>query len=62
MGTGRTLFFFDPVFRDPEPLDRQIDHLPSLWHVCRLGAQIVLAVLAGNDRMNEDLVGCLDLL
>lgn len=30
MATDRTLLFFDPMFRDPEPLDWQVDHLTPL--------------------------------
>jgi hypothetical protein len=56
MGTHGTLFFFHPMFRDPEPPGRQVDHLASLRHVCRLGAQIVLAMLAAEDGMNQDLI------
>src|SRR6266851_556005 len=56
VGTDRTLFFLNTMFRDPEPLGRQIDHLPSLWHVCGLGVQIVLAMLAAEDWMNDDLI------
>ena len=44
------------MFGDPEPLDGQIHHLTSLWQVCWLGTQIVLAVLAAQDRMNEHLI------
>jgi hypothetical protein len=62
VGTGRTLFFFDPVFRDPEPLGRQIDHLASLGHFCGLGTQILLTAFTGEDRMKEDLIGRLDLV
>jgi hypothetical protein len=57
VGTDRTLFFFHAMFGDPEPLGRQVDHLPSLWHICWLSAQIVLAMLAADDWMNEDLIG-----
>jgi len=61
MVTHRALLFFHPMFRDPESLGRQVDDLTSLWYVCRLGAQIVLAVLTTLDRMNEDFIRCLDL-
>ena len=44
------------MFGDPEPLGRQVDHLPSLRQVCGLGAQIVLAVRAFDDGMNEHLI------
>jgi hypothetical protein len=56
MGTHGALFFFHPMFRDPEPLGRQVDHLASLRHVCGLGAQIVVAMLTVFNRMNEDLI------
>jgi hypothetical protein len=59
VGTDRTLFFLNAMFRDPEPLDGQIDHLASLWQCCGLVAQILLAVLTAFNRMNEHLVGCL---
>src|SRR5260370_32010998 len=57
-----TLFFFHAMFRDPEPLGRQIDDLASLRQVCWLGTQIVLATLAADDVMIEDLIGHLYLL
>src|SRR6266567_4061300 len=56
MGTHWALLFFHAMFGDPEPLGRQIDHLASLWHLCWVGAQIVLALLAAEDWMNEDLI------
>src|SRR5712691_91669 len=56
MKTPGTLLFFHPMFGDPEPLGRQIDHLASLWHICGLGTQILLAVVAAADRMNEHLI------
>ena len=55
------LLFFHAMFRDPEPFGRQVDHLPSLRQVCGLGAQIVVALLAADDRMNEHLIGRLHL-
>ena len=61
MKASGTLFFFHAMFRDPEPLDRQVDHLTPLWQVCWLGTQIVLAMLAADDGMNEHLIGCLHL-
>ena len=59
MVTHRTLFFFHAMFGDPEPLGRQVEHLASLRHGGFLGAQIVLALLAAEDWMNEDLIGLL---
>ena len=61
MGTHRTLFFFHPLLGDPESLGRQVDDLTSLWYGCRLDAQIVLAVRAFDDRMNEHLIRRLNL-
>src|SRR5260221_2156780 len=62
METHRALLFFDPMFGDPEPLDWQIHHLTPLGQCCWLAAQILLAVLAACDRMNEHLIRHLDLL
>jgi hypothetical protein len=62
VGTDRALFFLNAMFGDPEPLDWQIHHLTPLWQCCWLAAQIVLAVLAACDRMNEYLIRHLDLL
>jgi hypothetical protein len=56
-----TLLFFHPMFRDPEPFGRQVDHLPSLRQVCWLGAQVVVAMLAAENWMNEHLIGRLHL-
>ena len=49
------------MFRDPEPFGRQINHLPSLRQVCWVAAQIVVALFAADDGMNEHLVGRLHL-
>src|SRR2546421_3053314 len=61
MKAPRALFFFHPMFRDPKPFGRQVEHLASRWHVCRLGTQIVVTLLATEDGMNEHLIGRLDL-
>src|SRR5947209_14932942 len=61
MGTERTRFFFHLMFRDPQSLRRQVDHLASFWDGGRLAMQIVLAVRAGDDRMKEHLIRYLDL-
>ena len=57
MGTHWALLFFHAMFRNPQPPGRQVDDLASLRQVCWLGAQIVLAMLAVEDGMNEDLIG-----
>src|SRR5260221_3638681 len=59
--TDRTLFFFRPMFGDPESHVWQIDHLTPLWHGGFLGTQILLAVFAAEDGMNEHLIGRLHL-
>jgi hypothetical protein len=51
------LFFFDPMFGDPEPFCRQVHHLTPLWHFRWLLTQILLAVLTALDGMNEHLIG-----
>ena len=61
MGTHWTLFFFHPMFDDPEKLRGQIDHLPSFRERGWLGTQIVLAVRTCDDGMNEHLIRRLDL-
>ena len=57
MKTPGALFFFHAMFPDPEPFGRQVDHLAPLGQVCWLGAQIVVAMLAAKNWMNEDLIG-----
>ena len=61
MGTDWALLFFHPMFPDPEPPGRQVDHLASLWYLCRLGTQIVLALFTRDDRMNKHLIRRLNL-
>ena len=56
METGWALFFFDTMFRDPESLGGQVDHLASLRERGFLGAQVVLAVLTAHDGMDEDFI------
>ena len=62
MGTDRTLLFFHPMFGDPEPLDGQIHDLTPLWHCGWVLTQVVLAVLAPFNGMDEDLIRHLHLL
>src|SRR5260370_35335167 len=49
------------MFGDPESHVWQIDHLTPLWHAGFLGTQILLAVFAAEDGMNEHLIGRLHL-
>jgi hypothetical protein len=60
MVTPRTLLFFDPMFRDPESLDGEIDHLAPLWHAGLVGTQIMVAMLTALNWMNDHLIGGLD--
>src|SRR5258706_9661922 len=57
-----TLLFFHTMFRDPEPFGWQVHHLTPFWHVCCLGAQVVLAALTAFNGMDEDVIRLLHLL
>ncbi len=61
MKTGWTGFFFDAMFRDPEPFGWQIDCLASFWERRWLVAEISLAMLTTGNRMKLYLVGHLHL-
>jgi hypothetical protein len=61
MVTDWALLFFHPMFGDPQSLGRQIHHLPSFRDRGFLVTQIMVAILAADDGMNEDLIGRLQL-
>ena len=62
MKTGRTLFFFCPMFSHPEKFRRQVNDLASLCKGCWTGVQILLTVFAPLNRMHYYHIGSLHLL
>jgi hypothetical protein len=57
MRTHGTLFFFDAMLGDSEPLDWQVDHLTPLWEICCLQTQVVVATLTAQDGMKKHFIG-----
>lgn len=56
------LLHFCLVLSDPEPFDREIDHLASLRQPCGMHGDVVLAASATLNPVDDDLIGSFDLM